>query len=289
MWIFLLGYIFSVLFESRLIKFFEHNNFFRKTVTFSGSAVAWLYQEHLRSLYDISNKTRIFSHDTTGAKKFITELRFRCEIINQILNLHKYFWLKIHLPHILEVGTVLVLFCFVIIVLFKLYFSELKAMIRIFIKNYYKLVKFILYSIKFSFCNFYNLRVNDKLFFGLLVFTLKHRCFSIYFNLDFFVMFKPFVLLLIVLVSVMFVLLFNYVVYLYILSNFPKNIAIILQLISIKSIFYVLLVLFLGVFVMLNLGTQMYIVENIFKENLLKLVVFYLYVKNNANNKSVMS
>jgi hypothetical protein len=33
----------------------------------------------------------------------------------------------------------------------------------------------------------------------------------------------------------------------------------------------------------------MYIVENIFKENLLKLVVFYLYVKNNANNKSVMS
>jgi hypothetical protein len=90
-------------------------------------------------------------------------------------------------------------------------------------------------------------------------------------------------------VSVMFVLLFNYVVYLYILSNFPKNIAIILQLISIKSIFYVLLVLFLGVFVMLNLGTQMYIVENIFKENLLKLVVFYLYVKNNANNKSVMS
>ena len=68
-----------------------------------------------------------------------------------------------------------------------------------------------------------NLRVNDKLFFGLLVFTLKNRCFSIYFNLDFFLMFKPFVLLLIVLVSVMFVLLFNYVVYLYILSNFPKN------------------------------------------------------------------
>ena len=97
MWTLLLGYSFSVIFEESFYKLFKNDFSYRNVIscdrylTYLEAGVGWLYLEHVKLKYDL-----------TGAKKFILEYEFRCEILTQILFVLKYFCTYMHILSILE-------------------------------------------------------------------------------------------------------------------------------------------------------------------------------------------
>jgi hypothetical protein len=179
MWILLLGYLFSVLFEDSVVRFFLYD-FYYRIITYSGGGVGWLYHEYLRPQHEIS-----------GAKKFTLDHDLRYRVYTQIILISKHFCFYTHLISILELGTLSLLWGLYGFILVEYFSQQFKAVERISTNNYFKLILRKIRWIKSEFTKLRHLTLNDKIFFSALFFLFRYGFSKTYFWLDFFVLFRP--------------------------------------------------------------------------------------------------
>lgn len=275
---FLLLCLFNIFFKFYLFKVFKQKSISKKSKTFGGSGVVWFYLEHIRTVYNNKNKIRILnSNAITGPKKLITKFKYR-KFISRVINLYKYYWLKINIVQFLELSTFIIFLCFFSIIIYKLYSFNIKTIKKIYYCNFYKLLKIVFCHIKSNLIKFWKLRFNDKIFFGFLFYTYYYGLFKTYIGLDTFVIFKLLFNILFIFIYIFFIVFILYIFYLQMITYLPKRIATLFQLIYVKSIFYVALFCIAFLLVVVNFGSQILVVKNTFKENIFKLLIFYIYM-----------
>lgn len=268
----------SIFFKLYLFKVFKQKYLSKKSKMFSGSGVMWFYLEHIRTFYNNKSKIRILNSSAiTGPKKLITKFKHR-KFILCVINLYKYYWLKINVVQILELGTFIIFLCFFFLIIFKIYSFNIKIIKKIYYCNFYKLLKIVFCHIKYYLIKFWKLRFNDKIFFVVLFYTYYYGLFKTYIGLDTFVIFKLLFNILFIFIHIFFIIFILYIFYLHIITFLPKRIATLFQLIFVKSIFSFVLFFIAFLFVIDNFGSQTLIVKNIFKENIFKLLIFYLFI-----------
>lgn len=265
MWTLLLGYTFSVIFEDSVIQLFQ-NNFYFRVLTFPGACVGWFYQEHVRRDYEI-----------TGAKKFLLEHTFRYRVFIQTLLVCKYFCGYTHVTSILEFGTFLLLFGLYSTIFINHYSPQLKIVERITVNNYLKFYLLGTRWLKTKFIKMRYLTLNEKLFFSISF--LLFRCFSkTYFWLDFFVFFRLFFLIVSPCILIFSCFLLNYLIYNFLIPNYPKNAALLIKLLIKKFIFYLLLTVVFIMLIVSDIDIQNIFNENFFKETFFKILLFFVQI-----------
>lgn len=262
----LLGYSFSVIFDDSIIKLFKNSCSFR-ILTYTGAGVGWLYQEHIRTKYDMS-----------GAKKFTLEHEFRYRVLTQILLICKYFCVYTHLVSTLELGTLLLLLGFYSTIIVRSHILQFKIVERVFFSNYLKLIFLEICCIKAYFIKILDLPLNDKIFFISLFFLFRYGFLKIYFWLDFFIVIRPFIFLSFMFIVVFSIFLPNYIIYNFLVYNSPKNIALLIKVITKKFIFYFLLFFVFIKLIVSDIDVQNTLNENFFKEIFFKSILFFVEI-----------
>lgn len=262
----LLGYTFSVIFEDSVIKLLK-NNFYFRALTFSGASVCWFYQEHVRRDYDM-----------TGAKKLTSEHTFRYKVFIQVLLVCRYFCSYTHIVSVLEFGTLSLLFSFYSVVLINHYLPQFKIVERITTNNYSKFFVLGLRSIKREFIKMRRLTLNEKFLLSLLLLVFRCGVLKTYFWLDFLIFFRPFFLLVSLFTIVFSIFLPYYLIYSFLIPNYPKNIALLIKVLTKKSIFYLLLSLVSIILMVFDIDIQSILNENFFKETFFKILFFLVQI-----------
>jgi hypothetical protein len=269
----LLGYSFSVIFEESCYQLFKNNCSYRNLITsdryltYLEASVGWFYQEHVKPKYDL-----------TGAKKFILEYGFRCNILTHALFVFKYFCTYMHILSILEFGTFLVLWSVYFSILIKHYSSKFKVIGRISSTNY---LKWIFLGVRWTRVKLIKIRylpLNEKIFFIVLFFLFKYVFLKTYLWLDFFVFFRLFFIGTLLFVILFSIFLPNYIIYNYLLYNFSKNLALIIKLVTKKLLIcYLLMLVILGL-IMIDFSILALENANFFKESFFKILFFLVYI-----------
>jgi hypothetical protein len=270
---FLLGYSFSALFEESVYKLFKNECSYRslttsaRYLTYPEASVGWLYQEYIKLKYDL-----------TGAKKFTLEHEFRYIILTQIILIWKYFCTYMHILSILEFGTFLVLFGVYFSIIIKLYSPKLKVIERITADNYLKWFSLGLRWIKVKLVKIRYLPLNEKIFRSVLLFLFKYLFLKTYFWLDFFVFFRFFFIITFFFIIMLSIFLLYYLIYIYLLYNFSKNLALIIKLVSKKLLICFLLALAIIGLIVVDFDVPIIDNENFFKEVFFKVIFFLVQV-----------
>lgn len=273
MWTLLLGYLFSVIFEESFYQLFKNDCSYRDLITcdryltYLEAGVGWLYQEHVKPKYDL-----------TGAKKFILEYEFRCDILTQILFVFKYFCIYMHILSILEFGTFLLLWGVYFSILSKHYSSKFKVVERISSTNYLKWVFLGVRWVKAKLIKLRYLPLNEKIFLSVLFFLFQYVFLKTYLWLDFFVFFRFFFIGTLLFVILFSIFLPNYLIYNYLLYNFSKNLALIIKLVTKKLLICYLLVLVILRLIMVDFEVPALENANFFKEAFFKILFFLVYI-----------
>ena len=262
----LLGYTFSVIFEDSVIKLFK-NNFYFRVLTFPGACVGWLYQEHVRRDYNM-----------TGAKKFTLEHAFRYRVFTQILLVCKYFCTYTHLVSILEFGTFFLLFGLYSVILINHYLPQFKKAERISANNYLKFFLQGIRRIKSEFIKIRYLPSNEKIFYSILFLLIKCGFLRTYFWLDFFVFFRLFFLIISLFILAFSIFLSSYLIYNLLIPNYPKNIALLIKVLTKKLIFYLMFLLVSVMLIVSDIDIQNIFNENFFKEIFFKTLFFLVRI-----------
>ena len=266
MWILLLGYLFSVLFEDSVVRFFLYD-FYYRIITYSGGGVGWLYHEYLRP-----------QHGMGGAKKFTLDHDLRHRVYTQIILIGKHFCVYTHLISILELGTLSLLWGLYGSILIEHFSQQFKAVERISTNNYYILIRRKIRWIKSEFTKMRHLTLNDKIFFSALFFLFRYGFLKTYFWVDFFVLLRPLFIIFIVITILFSVFLPNYLIYNCLISNFPKNAALLIKMFTKKLILCFLFLLVFIALIVSDLDEYSVVNENFFKEFFFKITLFVVYI-----------
>lgn len=271
MWTLLTGYLLSIFFKFQIIELFK-NQFSNETLSFGGILLGWFFQEYTREEFEF-----------TSGKRFMLERDFRNRLFTQSFKIFRNLIIYPHLITTLELGTFLLLFGGGAIVLIKIHWPK-------FIKYKNKITELV-NNVGFrntkNYENFLNktfiflythwgLKFNDIILFFSLGFIFKYGFLKTYFWYDTMFIFRPIFFLIFITFGLFSFVYINFIVYLYVLHNFSKNLALLLKLLTTKLIFSTITVGFYLVLFFNDLNVQNLTTENFFKEVFFKnFIIFY--------------
>ena len=280
MWTILTGYLLSNVFENQTVKLFK-NQFSNKTLSLSGIVIGWLFQEHTKEELDM-----------TGGKRFILERDFRNRFLAQSFKIFRNLLLYPHLITVLELGTFLLLFGLFFIVVTKLYLPKFKVAKQKFINDFLKPTLQRIHFSNYQSSKNYDIFINNFLIYVYLNWSLSFNCatlfscffilfkygfLKIYFWFDLFFIFRPVILIIFLLYTIFSIFWLNYLIYTYFIYCFPKNIALLIKILTKKFIFYFSCLWVFIELLIYDINTQNLVTDNFFKEIFFKIILISAY------------
>ena len=250
MWTLLAGLFMSIFFYFSTLNFYK-NNFSNKNCSLSGKIVCWFFQEHVNIL-----------HNMTVGKRFMLKKDFRNRFITQSIQIIRNIISLVYFRNIFELGTLICLFLYFSYVIFLVVDSNKKFLGSVISFEY--LVNYV--------------RSELTINFRFLVFLafLKYSVLSVYSFFDFVFVFKPFVFIFYSLFFLIAFLWFIYLFFVFITVKCSLVFSFRLKMLIQKIEFYFFFFLVFFEVLLREFNFENSFTENIFKEMLVKLCLFFV-------------
>ena len=247
MWIILTGYFLSVLFENKIIELYKN----KIPNTIFSIFIKWLFQEYIEDEFYLNS-----------GKYFMIDQEFRNKFIIQSLKILINIIIYSHIITLLEFGTFLIFFCLWFTILFKTFLPKFQLNK----KNMFIKLKILDFNIKFN---------EIFLFISFYIF-FNQGFLKIYYWFDLFFIFRPLIIILLLISNVFFIYWLVYVIYLSLLYDISKNLSLIIKVFITKLHIYILYLIVFIKLIIYEINIQNLVTMNFFKEIFFKIILIFV-------------
>jgi len=276
MWTLVSGHHVSIIFEYLIIKL-HVDNLSNKNIPFLGIVLGWLLQEHIRQDFNM-----------TGGKRFMLKNDFRNRFITQSVKVirNSIFW--IYILNILELGTFILSFSFLLYILTK-NFWNFKIDFRIIDIQIFRRNRKSTEEIATLIFSKIQIKYIKEIIIFLIFFTfLKYIFFKTYSLFDFLFVLRPFMLLNFLVLNLILMLWGSYLIYFYTVAKNLFRLGELINVLIFKLNFYIIIGYLYMNFIFIEINYENVTTQNFLKEFIFKLI-FLIFNSKNDYNKSIMS